>query len=120
VSDIVERLRNPKTPTIYSQDSKAMRDAAREIETLRAERDQLILAIADHVTHRNELREQLAAGVAAEREACAKLCEERPDLNIATTYDWTRQVGQDLAQAIRERSNAQGNRTCAASCASSG
>ena len=45
-------------------------------------------------------------GRLAEREACAKVCEDRPDLKIATTYDWTRQVGQDLALAIRMRSNA--------------
>lgn len=43
--------------------------------------------------------------VAIEREECAKMCEDRPDLKIATTYDWTRQVGQDLARAIRMRSN---------------
>ena len=45
-----------------------------------------------------------------EREACAQLCEDRPDLKIATTYDWTRQVGQDLARAIRMRSNVEQSR----------
>lgn len=53
----------------------------------------------------NEAGQECAA---AEREACARLCEERTDLKIATTYDWTRQVGQDLATAIRARANAKG------------
>jgi hypothetical protein len=33
-------------------------------------------------------------------EAAAKVCEERHDLKIATTYDWTRQVGQYFVTAI--------------------
>ena len=59
--------------TCYIKAGVATTELADEIESLRAERDRLILAIADHVTHRNELREQLAA-CEKERDSLLKMC----------------------------------------------
>jgi hypothetical protein len=47
------------------------------------------------------------AATKAEREACAKVCEVAGVARIATLHDWTRIVGDELATAIRERSNEQ-------------
>ncbi len=56
------------------------------------------------------LSEVWDAATKAEREACAKVCEVAGVARIATLHDWTRIVGDELAAAIRERSNAPGNK----------
>lgn len=46
-------------------------------------------------------QEGYAAGVAAEREACAKVCEQMPDLE----HGWRVNLPSDCAAAIRARGN---------------
>jgi hypothetical protein len=47
------------------------------------------------------LRELLEAAVKAEREACAKVCEQMPDLE----HGWRANLPSDCAAAIRARTN---------------
>ena len=54
---------------------------------------------------KDAMRELVAEAVSMENEACAKVCEVAGVARIATLHDWTRIIGDELAAAIRERSN---------------